>query len=364
MVKKLRKTTTADKKAGAQLSGTVKESAQQIWLAGLGAFAKAQEEGGKVFEALVKEGTSIQRKTQAAAEEKISEATNRMATHGHRHLLQGLRPVGQAGKHLRGARVQGAEQAGRSLGQGHRRADRAHRGTQSQRRPAEREVRRRRRAPRPAPTPPSPPPSAHRHASRPDTGHCFACKGASAPFFRPARLLQRNKERSCKHPTLPFHEKEKTDGTENRTGARRRRPTRRHLRDRRPVRAGRSAGRAWISRSLHHYVGVSAGGFIAAGLANGMSPRELCAAFIECDDGASEVFDPSWLMVPAYDEFARRAIMFPGLAASALWRATFGRKIADPVDRPAGPQPAHRHLLERADRPAARARVFAAGPHQ
>lgn len=77
---------------------------------------------------------------------------------------------------------------------------------------------------------------------------------------------------------------------------------------------------------LHHYVGVSAGGFIAAGLANGMSPRELCAAFIECDDGASEVFDPSWLMVPAYNEFARRAIMFPGLAASALWRATFGRK--------------------------------------
>ena len=81
MVKKLQKKAPAvDKKGGAQLSGTVKESAQQIWLAGLGAFAKAQEEGGKVFEALVKEGTSIQRKTQAAAEEKISEATNRMAT--------------------------------------------------------------------------------------------------------------------------------------------------------------------------------------------------------------------------------------------------------------------------------------------
>jgi len=78
MVKKLQKK-AAEKKTGAQLSGTVKESAQQIWLAGLGAFAKAQEEGGKVFEALVKEGTSIQRKTQAAAEERISEATNRMA---------------------------------------------------------------------------------------------------------------------------------------------------------------------------------------------------------------------------------------------------------------------------------------------
>jgi NTE family protein len=77
---------------------------------------------------------------------------------------------------------------------------------------------------------------------------------------------------------------------------------------------------------LHHYVGVSAGGFIAAGLANGMSPREMCASFIESDDGASEVFDPSWLMVPAYGEFARRAVMFPGLAASALWRATLGRR--------------------------------------
>jgi poly(hydroxyalkanoate) granule-associated protein len=80
MVKKLQKATSADKKTPAQLSGTVKDSAQQIWLAGLGAFSKAQEEGGKVFEALVKEGLSIQRKTQAAAEEKISEATSRMAS--------------------------------------------------------------------------------------------------------------------------------------------------------------------------------------------------------------------------------------------------------------------------------------------
>ena len=79
MVKKLQKI-SAEKKSGAQLSGTVKDSAQQIWLAGLGAFSKAQEEGTKVFDTLVKEGMSIQRKTQAAAEEKISEATNRMAS--------------------------------------------------------------------------------------------------------------------------------------------------------------------------------------------------------------------------------------------------------------------------------------------
>jgi poly(hydroxyalkanoate) granule-associated protein len=70
----------AASKSNAQFADTVKQSAQQIWLAGLGAFSKAQEEGGKVFESLVKEGVAIQRKTQTAAEEKITEATSRMAT--------------------------------------------------------------------------------------------------------------------------------------------------------------------------------------------------------------------------------------------------------------------------------------------
>ena len=79
MVTKLKKA-SGNTRTGAQLSGTIKESAQQIWLAGLGAFAKAQEEGGKVFDNLVKEGTSLQRKTQAAAEERLSDATSRMAS--------------------------------------------------------------------------------------------------------------------------------------------------------------------------------------------------------------------------------------------------------------------------------------------
>ena len=78
MVKKLQKM-SADKKSAPQLSSAVKDSAQQIWLAGLGAFSKAQEEGSKVFDTLVKEGLAIQRKTQAAAEEKITEATSRMS---------------------------------------------------------------------------------------------------------------------------------------------------------------------------------------------------------------------------------------------------------------------------------------------
>ena len=84
MVKKLQKI-SAQKKGGTDaargpLAGAIKDSAQQIWLAGLGAFAKAQEEGGKAFESLVKEGLSIQRKTQAVAEERISEATNKVSS--------------------------------------------------------------------------------------------------------------------------------------------------------------------------------------------------------------------------------------------------------------------------------------------
>jgi poly(hydroxyalkanoate) granule-associated protein len=87
MVKKLQK--IAEKKSAAgpasvaqlldgQLANSIKDSAAQIWQAGLGAFAKAQGEGGKVFEALVKEGMSIQRKTQAVAEEKFGEVSGRM----------------------------------------------------------------------------------------------------------------------------------------------------------------------------------------------------------------------------------------------------------------------------------------------
>jgi poly(hydroxyalkanoate) granule-associated protein len=83
MVKKLQKSaaqTQAHTATGAQLASSVKDSAQQIWLAGLGAFSKAQAEGGKVFETLVKDGVGLQRKTQAAAEEKLSEATSKMTS--------------------------------------------------------------------------------------------------------------------------------------------------------------------------------------------------------------------------------------------------------------------------------------------
>jgi poly(hydroxyalkanoate) granule-associated protein len=59
------------------MSQRMKDSAQHIWLAGLGAFAKAQEEGTKVFENLVKEGSHLQQTTQQA-QAKMTEAAEKV----------------------------------------------------------------------------------------------------------------------------------------------------------------------------------------------------------------------------------------------------------------------------------------------
>ncbi len=60
-----------------QLAQAIKDSAQQIWLAGLGAFAKAQNGRGKFFETLIAEGTSVHRKTEAATGGRLAGATVR-----------------------------------------------------------------------------------------------------------------------------------------------------------------------------------------------------------------------------------------------------------------------------------------------
>ena len=78
MVTKLNKKTTSSTKN--VLGGAMKGSAKQLLQAGLGALTRAQSEGHKAVESLVKESMSIQRKTAAAAEEKLSEATNKMST--------------------------------------------------------------------------------------------------------------------------------------------------------------------------------------------------------------------------------------------------------------------------------------------
>jgi poly(hydroxyalkanoate) granule-associated protein len=78
MVKKFSKAADSGK-SESNLLGTVKESSSQIWLAGLGAFGKAQEEGSKVFEALVKEGTGLQKKFRSLADSRMNDVTNEVS---------------------------------------------------------------------------------------------------------------------------------------------------------------------------------------------------------------------------------------------------------------------------------------------
>ena len=68
---------------------------------------------------------------------------------------------------------------------------------------------------------------------------------------------------------------------------------------------------------LDIYVGVSAGGFIAAGLANGLTPATMCRMFID-SDSAEVPFEPEMLLKPAFDEYRSRAASVPGLIAESL----------------------------------------------
>lgn len=65
---------------GHQQSEGVFDSAHHIWLAGLGAFIRAQEEGGKLFESLVKEGADIEARSKREADETAEEVRNRVRT--------------------------------------------------------------------------------------------------------------------------------------------------------------------------------------------------------------------------------------------------------------------------------------------
>lgn len=60
------------------LADAVRNSAQQIWQAGLGAFATAREEGSGLFARLMKEGVSLQTRTQQLAGQKISDVIAKM----------------------------------------------------------------------------------------------------------------------------------------------------------------------------------------------------------------------------------------------------------------------------------------------
>jgi poly(hydroxyalkanoate) granule-associated protein len=68
MLKKAKAASSANDAGGTKdMSQSVLESSRQIWLAGLGAFARAKGEGGKVFETLIKQGESLESKTRKVA---------------------------------------------------------------------------------------------------------------------------------------------------------------------------------------------------------------------------------------------------------------------------------------------------------
>ncbi len=77
---------------------------------------------------------------------------------------------------------------------------------------------------------------------------------------------------------------------------------------------------------LQHYVGVSAGGFIAAGLANGITPKQLFTLFIEDRKRQTEIFDPAVLLRPAFAEFFSRSLLLPELMLGMAWQSTVGGK--------------------------------------
>ena len=75
MLKKAKAKLEAGVAGSAQdLSQGVRNSSHQIWLAGLGAFARAQAEGTRLFESLVAQGEQLQDRTKRAATETAAAA--------------------------------------------------------------------------------------------------------------------------------------------------------------------------------------------------------------------------------------------------------------------------------------------------
>ena len=69
------------------------------------------------------------------------------------------------------------------------------------------------------------------------------------------------------------------------------------------------------------YVGISAGGIIAAGLANGITPHQMCRMFIESDhdDQTGARLQPELFFTPAWGELGKRAAALPQLLAGSVF---------------------------------------------
>ena len=62
---------TADKPRKLSSASELRKYTQDIWLAGLGAFSRAEEEGGKLFDNLVKVGEELEAKTRDIADNTV-----------------------------------------------------------------------------------------------------------------------------------------------------------------------------------------------------------------------------------------------------------------------------------------------------
>ena len=115
---------------------------------------------------------------------------------------------------------------------------------------------------------------------------------------------------------------------------------------------------------LDVYVGVSSGGFVAAALANGISPAQMYRLFI--DDGADAALTPEVFLRPAFSEFAHRAALVPGLVARATLQCAAGSVPAghDGVAGDAVARGADRHVRQPVDRPVSAAAVRRFRAHQ
>ena len=69
---------------------------------------------------------------------------------------------------------------------------------------------------------------------------------------------------------------------------------------------------------LDVYVGVSSGAFLAAALANGIGPAEMCRIFITGDAGHVE-FRPESFLRPAFAEYWKRVFAIPGAIGGWLF---------------------------------------------
>ena len=83
---------------------------------------------------------------------------------------------------------------------------------------------------------------------------------------------------------------------------------------------------------LDSYVGVSAGSFVAALLANDIPVSQL-VRMIVTHEPDEQPFHFEKFFAPAYREIARRGLMLPGLVAESLWR--FAQKPGDQTFREA-----------------------------